>query len=187
MFHYLCNARGRKKAMQEFLQIVPVVLKWNTECICQFILYWDITSPKMPRGHGVIILSVNFVCSSSPSFKIIHESFTRTLYTYMITLNPAVRSCLPMPIVNLWWKLWLSLKFARHFIFWWSGQSYITWIILKTSEWNSCLSFKSSQQLYPACTALVGVNEIFKVKTWTQMVRSCQLEEGGEDCSHSFF
>lgn len=41
----------------------------------------------------------------------------------MITLNPAARSCLPRPIVNLCWKLWLSLKFARHFIFWWSGQS----------------------------------------------------------------
>ncbi len=41
----------------------------------------------------------------------------------MITLNPAARSCLPRPISNLCWKLWLSLKFARHFIFWWSGES----------------------------------------------------------------
>ena len=37
--------------------------------------------------------------------------------TYMVAVNPATRSRLPTPIVCLWWKLWLSLNFAGHFIF----------------------------------------------------------------------
>lgn len=37
--------------------------------------------------------------------------------TYMVAVNPATRSRPPTPIVCLWWKLWLSLNFAGHFIF----------------------------------------------------------------------
>lgn len=86
--------------------------------------------------------------------------------TYMITLNPAARSCLPRPIVNLWWKWWLSLKFASHFIFWCYRLKKFSWfysaVVNKSREWNHSLAFTSiSQQLYPACTAPChGVNMV---------------------------
>lgn len=62
-----------------------------------------------PSRRGCSIPSSTVSRITSPS---------RDQGTYMITLNPAARSCLPRPIVNLWWKWWLSLKFASHFIFW---------------------------------------------------------------------
>lgn len=79
--------------------------------------------------------------------------------TYMITFNPAVRSCLPSPIVNLWWILWLSLKFASHFIFW-RSTPHLQFVYQRSSESNvnnkeetlASLSRQFSQQLYPACT-----------------------------------
>lgn len=74
-----------------------------------------------------------FSCSFTPTVLKKPRSSPRHQGTYMITFNPAARSCLPKPIVNLWWKLWLSLKFASHFIFWWPGQSSLTY---------SCVSVK---------------------------------------------
>lgn len=74
-----------------------------------------------------------FSCCFTPTVLKKSRSSPRHQGTYIITFNPAARSCLPKPIVNLWWKLWLSLKFASHFIFWWPGQSSLTY---------SCVSVK---------------------------------------------
>lgn len=74
-----------------------------------------------------------FSCCFTPTVLKKSRSSPRHQGTYIITFNPAARSCLPKPIVNLWRKLWLSLKFASHFIFWWPGQSSLTY---------SCVSVK---------------------------------------------
>lgn len=93
-----------------------------------------------------------FSCSSTPTVLKKSRSSQRHQGTYMITFNPAARSCLPKPIVNLWWKLWLPLKFASHFIFWRPWQSSFTYSCVSVKravndETVASLSRQVSQQL----------------------------------------
>lgn len=106
--------------MQEFLQNNSTRIKRKPKINLPRHLYFRYLASKTAG-------QCNLFCRSFVLFFLSTYSFTSLsqdqLCTYMITVNPATRSCLPRPIVNLWWKLWLPLKFARHFIFWWSRQS----------------------------------------------------------------